>query len=65
MKDLNYKVNDIVEMKKAHPCTSRCKTFKILKTGADIKIECQGCGNIIIISRDSFNKNLKKIIKSE
>jgi hypothetical protein len=63
MKDLNYQLGDIVELKKPHPCTSRSTKFKIVRLGADLKIECLGCGNILLISRDSFNKRLKRVIK--
>ncbi len=63
MKEYNYNIGDVVEMKKPHPCVHRSKVFKIIKLGADLKIECMGCHNIIIISRDSFNKGFKKIIK--
>ena len=63
MKDLNYQLGDIVELKKPHPCSSRSTTFKIVRVGADLKIECLGCGNILLISRDSFNKRLKRVIK--
>ena len=63
MKDLNYQLGDIVELKKPHPCTSRSTKFKIVRLGADLKIECLGCGNILLISRDSFNKRLKRVSK--
>ena len=63
MKDLNYQLGDIVELKKPHPCSSRSTKFKIVRLGADLKIECLGCGNILLISRDSFNKRLKRVIK--
>jgi len=63
MKDLNYQLGDIVELKKPHPCTSRSTKFKIVRLGADLKIECLGCGNILLISRDSFNKRLKRVIR--
>ena len=63
MKDLNYSLGDIVEMKKPHPCPSRSKLFKIIKLGADLKIECLGCGNSILISRENFNQKLKRIKK--
>ena len=63
MKDLNYQLGDIVELKKPHPCSSRSTIFKIVRVGADLKIECLGCGNILLISRDSFNKRLKRVIK--
>ena len=63
MKDLNYQLGDIVELKKPHPCTSHSTKFKIVRVGADLKIECLGCGNILLISRDSFNRRLKRVIK--
>ena len=63
MKDLNYQLYDIVEMKKPHPCTSRSKLFQIIRLGADLKIQCQGCGNVILIPRDTFNNKLKKIVE--
>ena len=55
-----YDKGDIVMMKKAHPCgTNR---WKITRVGADIKIECQGCGHIVMMTRQKFDKGLKKVI---
>ena len=59
----NYKLDDIVEMKKPHPCASKSKLFKIIRLGADIKIQCLGCGNIIMMTRSDFEKRMKKIIE--
>ena len=56
-----YYKGDIVMMKKAHPCgTNR---WKITRVGADIKIECQGCGHIVMMTRQKFDKGLKKVIE--
>lgn len=63
MKDLNYELYDIVEMKKPHPCASHSKLFQIVRLGADLKIQCQGCGNIILIPRDTFNTKFKKVVE--
>ena len=63
MKDLNYQLGDIVELKKSHPCSTHSTKFKIVRVGADLKIQCLGCGNILMISRDNFNNRLKRIIK--
>ena len=63
MKDLSYQLGDIVELKKPHPCLTHSTKFRIVRLGADLKIECLGCGNILMISRDKFNKRLKRIIK--
>lgn len=57
----NFELGDIVEMKKQHPCGE--KNFEIIRTGADIKIKCTGCGRIIMIPRSKFQKGAKKIIE--
>lgn len=58
-----FAVGDIVELKKNHPCGS--KDWKILRTGADFRIECQGCKHSLMISRVKFEKSVKKIVKAE
>ncbi|MEA4820608.1 MAG: DUF951 family protein, partial [Erysipelotrichales bacterium] len=37
MEKIKYDLNDIVEMKKEHPCSTRSKTWQIIRMGADIK----------------------------
>lgn len=59
----NYNLGDIVEMKKEHPCETRSKRWVITRMGADIKIKCLGCNTIVMLSRHSFEKSLKKIIE--
>ncbi|MEK1348862.1 DUF951 domain-containing protein [Limosilactobacillus fermentum] len=56
-----YALNDIVEMKKPHPCG--VNRWQIIRVGADIKIECAGCGHIVMMSRYDFNKRLKKVLE--
>ena len=43
MNEKEYGLNDIVEMKKEHPC-HKSKQWKIIRMGADIRIKCLGCG---------------------
>ena len=57
-----YQVGSIVEMKKPHPCSTRNKMFEVTRVGADIKIKCLGCGNILMLERNSFNEKVKKIL---
>lgn len=59
---LDYNLYDEVEMKKPHPCTKRSKRFQIVRLGADVKIKCLGCGNVIMIDRDKFNHSIKRVI---
>ena len=41
---MDYQLNDIVEMKKQHPC-KKSNQWKIVRMGADIKIKksCRTC----------------------
>lgn len=60
---VEYNLNDIVVMKKVHPCGS-CE-FEIIRLGADIKIKCLKCGHVIMLPRIELNKKIKKVIKNE
>ena len=62
---MEYNLGDKVITKKAHPCEKRCNEWEIIRVGADIKIKCQGCGNIIMLSRYKFEKSIKSIIAKE
>lgn len=57
-----YGLNDIVEMKKEHPC-HKSKLWQIIRVGADIKVKCLGCGNVIMFSRHEFERKIKKVVE--
>ncbi|MBV7275791.1 DUF951 domain-containing protein [Clostridium sp. PL3] len=59
VKDFN--LGDIVEMKKEHPCGS--KEWEVIRLGADIKIKCCICGRIVMLPRNKFEKDAKKVVK--
>lgn len=56
---ITYKLNNKVKMKKAHPCGS-CD-FTVVRTGADVKIKCDKCGRVIMLSVPDFLKRLKSV----
>lgn len=60
---MNIDIGDIVTMKKPHPCGS--KEWKIMRIGADFRMECCGCGHIVMVPRVKAEKNIKNIVKSE
>ncbi len=59
----DYKLNDIVIMKKTHPCGGN--EWQIIRLGADIKIKCLTCNHIVMLSRLDFNKKIKTIKNGE
>ncbi|MBR7554492.1 DUF951 domain-containing protein [Allobacillus sp. GCM10007491] len=60
MADKEFGLNDVVEMKKQHPCGTN--EWKIVRMGMDIRIKCQGCGHSVMIPRKQFEKKLKKVL---
>jgi len=57
-----YKLHDIVQLKKDHPCR-KSQYWEVVRVGVDIKVKCMGCGAVIMFERPDFEKKLKKIIK--
>ena len=62
MQVFEYDLNDIVEMKKEHPC-HKSKLWKVIRMGADIKIKCQGCGTVVMFPRHEFERKMKKVVQ--
>ena len=62
MNEIEYGLNDSVEMKKEHPC-HLSKNWKIIRVGADIKIKCQGCGAVVMFPRHEFERKMKKLVE--
>ena len=58
---MEIRLHDRVEMKKPHPCG--VNRWKIIRVGADMKIECTGCGHIVMMDRYHFNKRIKKVLE--
>ena len=60
---MDVRLQDILVMKKAHPCGS--KEWQVLRTGMDFRLRCEGCGREMMIPRKKAEKALKKIIRAE
>lgn len=61
---MEYKLDDIVEMKKEHPC-HLSKQWRIIRVGADIRIKCLGCGTSVLMDREEFERKCKKVIGND
>ena len=53
-------LGDVITTRKTHPCGS--SEWTVIRTGADIKIRCSGCGRIVMLDRDSFLRRRKAVI---
>lgn len=57
---IRFNRDDILVMKKAHPCGS--SRFKVLRVGSDIRILCLGCGRDTVVARLKLEKNISSVI---
>ncbi len=48
---------DIVELRKPHPCGST--RWQVVRLGADIRLECLGCGRRVMLPRRKLARRLK------
>ena len=58
---MDIQLHDILVMKKPHPCGE--KRWEVLRTGADFRLKCTGCGHQIMIARKLVEKNTKELKK--
>ncbi|MCO7126089.1 DUF951 domain-containing protein [Sporolactobacillus shoreicorticis] len=58
---ISFDLNDVVAMKKSHPCGEN--QWKIIRMGADIRIKCLGCGHSVMMPRSEFQRKVKKILE--
>ena len=60
IKIIPFKADDVIELKKPHPCGS--KEFKILRLGSEVRIVCLGCGRDMNVDRIKLEKATKRIV---
>lgn len=56
---MEYGIGDIVKLKKKHPCGSF--EWEVLRTGADFRLKCAGCGHQVMVPRRLVEKNTRGI----
>ena len=58
----DYELHDVVEMKKQHTCGEN--RWEIIRMGADIRVKCLGCEQLVMMPRREFNRKMKKVLES-
>ena len=58
---MDIRVGDVLTMKKSHPCGS--KEWEVLRTGADLRLRCRGCGHEVMGARSRFEKNIRQVTR--
>ena len=60
---MDVKLNDVLQMKKKHPCGN--DKFLVLRIGMDFRIKCTQCNREVMLPRITCEKSIKKIIREE
>ena len=53
-------LDDIVQLRKPHPCGST--EWRVVRLGADIGMTCLGCGRKVLLPRSTLEKRLKRFV---
>ncbi len=59
----DLELNHILKLRKTHPCGE--DRWKVIRLGADIKIECLGCGRQVMLPRRKLARSLKTNLSLE
>jgi hypothetical protein len=57
------KLDDVVRLRKPHPCGST--DWVVVRLGADIGIKCLGCGRRVLLPRRELARRLKAYVHSD
>ncbi|MEJ5309727.1 MAG: DUF951 domain-containing protein [Anaerolineae bacterium] len=58
---LSLNVGDVVELRKSHPCGGH--TWRILRVGVDIGMECLTCRRYVMVPRSRFEARVKRFVQ--
>jgi hypothetical protein len=59
----DLQLNNRLRMRKPHPCGSY--EWTVVRLGADIGLECQGCGRRVMLTRRELARRIKVILPEE
>ena len=60
MSIIKLRLDDVVELKKPHPCGDN--KFKILRVGGEVRVLCLKCGRDMVMDRIKLEKSIKRFI---
>ncbi len=58
---MDFRLDEVIKLKKAHPCGTN--EWKILRVGMDFRLECMGCGRVVMVPRKLVEKNFRGYIE--
>ncbi len=59
----DLQLDDLLRLRKPHPCGSY--EWKVTRLGADIGLECRGCGHRVLLTRRELARRVKTFLPKE
>lgn len=59
----DLKLNTHVRLRKPHPCGSY--EWTVVRLGADIGLECKGCGRRVMLTRRELARRIKVVLSEQ
>jgi hypothetical protein len=59
----DLQLNDLLRLRKPHPCGSY--EWIVTRLGADIGLECKGCGRRVMLTRRELARRIKAVLTEE
>jgi hypothetical protein len=59
MSPMEVRVGDVARMRKQHPCGGF--EWEVTRVGADIGMKCLRCGRRVMLSREEFERRVKRL----
>ncbi len=53
----DLQLNDVLRLRKPHPCGAY--EWTVIRLGADIGLQCKGCGHRVLLTRRELAKRVK------
>ncbi|MDP9350312.1 MAG: DUF951 domain-containing protein [Chloroflexota bacterium] len=60
---LDFNIGDTLNLRKPHPCGSH--SWVVVRLGADIGIQCQGCQRRVLLPRSELERRVKSRIPAD
>jgi len=57
---MEIRLNDVVRLKKKHPCGGY--EWQVVRLGADIGIKCLQCQHKVLLGRSTFERRVKAFV---
>jgi hypothetical protein len=52
-------LGDELQLRKPHPCGS--DRWRVLRVGADLRLQCVGCGRLILVPRSRIERRVRRL----